>query len=162
MHLRHFIAFITSTLLSFSASAENYSLDDLSWLEGQWLDTREPDRRIEVQWNGTIGDAMIGTWRRMDGETLYAYEILTMRQRDGDIFYRFDLFQEDENGLFVATDPLRLRLLDAKENHARFEIVDEENWILTMVVEDDFLKGWMDDMLNPSPEKRYNYFAKRQ
>ena len=150
-------------MLTHPAAAEKHTRwKILNWLEGTWLDTRSADRRIEVQWNAAMGDAMVGTWRRMDGETIESYEMLTMRQHDGDIYYRFDFYQKDPKGVFQVSDTLRLRLLETNENFARFELVGEENWILTKVVEDDFLKGWMEDTLNPSPEKRYNYFAKRQ
>lgn len=140
-----------------------HSLDDLSWLAGHWIDTRNPEKPIEVRWNAPSGGAMIGTWRKNNKTGLAFYEVLTMREIDGAIFYRFDFYQkEKESDTFSQSSSTRLKLIDAHKNHAVFQIVGEENWHLTMEVEDGILSGWMEDTDKPDAEKFYSYVAKRQ
>ena len=145
------------------AHADQHAIDELSWLNGHWIDTRNPEKQIEVRWDALGGDAMIGTWRRNNGAKLAYYEILTMREIDGEVYYRFDLYSKHrETNIFEETSSTRLKLLEARSNHAVFHVVGEENWILTMDVEDDVLRGWMEDTNNPKGDRNYSYVAKRQ
>jgi uncharacterized protein DUF6265 len=146
-----------------SAFADNYKLDDLSWLTGNWIDLRDQETPIEVQWNPAMGGAMIGSWRKVRGGTLVAYEILTMRDMNGEIIYRFDFYKKAGNEETFSVDSItRLKLVIAKENHAVFKIIGEENWMLTMQVEDGVLRGYMEDQNNPDAKRFYSYVATKQ
>lgn len=156
--------FVFGIFATFSAAtASDHGLDDLSWLTGHWVDTRDPEKPIEVRWNAASSDAMVGTWRKNDGKGLALYEILTMREIDGAIYYRFDFYgKEKGEDTFSQSSSTRLKLLEVRNNHAVFQIVGEENWRLTMNVEDGVLSGWMEDTDKPDAEKFYSYVAKRQ
>ncbi len=146
-----------------SAFAGDYKLDDLSWLTGNWVDLRDPENPVEVQWNPAMGGAMIGSWRKVKNGALVAYEILTMRDMNGKIIYRFDYYKKTENEeTFSVDSTTRLKLVSAKESHAVFNIIGEENWMLTMQVEDGVLSGYMEDQNNPDAERFYSYVATRQ
>ncbi len=79
--------FLFAIFAAFSAAtASEHRLDDLSWLTGHWVDTRDPENPIEVRWDKPSGDAMIGAWRKNNESGLAFYEILTMREVDGAVF----------------------------------------------------------------------------
>ena len=146
-----------------AASETTYSLDDLSWLEGRWADHRDPEVPIEVRWNSKEGDAMVGSWRKTKNGALVAYEILTMRKIGGDVVYRFDLYSRKENDeAFSMTSSTRLKLLLARDNHAEFTVIGEENWRLTMDVEAGVLSGFMEDQNDPNAERFYSYVGRKQ
>jgi len=149
--------------ISGAAIAADHSLDDLSWLTGHWIDTRDPEKPIEVRWNAANGNAMVGTWRKNNGNSLAYYEMLTMREIASAVFYRFDFFEKDEaTGLFAQSSSTRLELMEARLDFAVFKIVGEENWKLTMEIEDGVLSGWMEDTNKPDAEKFYSYVAAKQ
>ena len=104
-----------------AAVAGQHSLDDLSWLSGHWIDTRDPEKPIEVRWNTASGDAMIGTWRKNDEAGLAFYEMLTMREVDGEVFYRFDFYKrETGETTFSQSSSTQLKLLDAQKKTRSF------------------------------------------
>ena len=140
MKILLFTALIVAWLAP-AAYADDLSLDDLAWLEGRWLEKRGENTVVEVVWNPAIGDAMTGTWSQTVDGALKRYEVLTMREVGGDIFYRFDLYGKGDDGLFTVASTLRLKLIGAEAPVAKFEIVGEENWVLTMDTSDDILRG---------------------
>ena len=141
-------------LVSTNALAGNDTLADLNWLEGRWLEQRDNGTIVEVMWNPAIGNAMTGTWSQSVDDGLKRYEILTMREIDGEVFYRFDLFEKGEDELFTLASMLRLKLIKVSEPIATFEIVGEENWVLTMDASDGILRGWIVDTEKPSSKNK--------
>lgn len=161
-HCLWFLFFIFSFLPGASI-AGNHSLDDMAWLTGHWIDLRDSAKPVEVRWNAPSGDAMIGTWRKNNDAGLAFYEILTMREINGTVFYRFDFYgRKKENDTFSQSSSTRLKLIEARENHAEFQIIGEENWRLTMDVDNGVLSGWMEDTNQPDGEKFYSYVAEKQ
>ena len=108
-------------------------------------------------------DAMVGSWAKNKNGQLIAYEILTMREIEGEIIYRFDYYKKPKvSDIFAVDSTTRLKLMITAKDQAIFTIIGEENWQLTMPVKNDVLSGYMGDLNKPDAERLYSYVATRQ
>lgn len=62
------------------------SINDLSWMAGQWQ-TKPGRALVEEHWTKAAGGSMIGMSRRVVGEKTVSFEYLRIEQRADGIYY---------------------------------------------------------------------------
>jgi hypothetical protein len=80
---------------------EPVTIDGVAWLQGCWL-SDSPQRTIEEQWMAPRGGAMLGMGRTVRGAAMAEYEVVVLRERDGQLVY-----QAHPSGQPSAEFPLR-------------------------------------------------------
>ena len=139
------------------AGAAGESLQDLAWLTGTWLQERDDGATIEVIWGAPRGDAMVGTWRTIKDGELKAYEILTMRQTDEGITYRFDLYRKAAR--FVAPGSTSFKLVELDGKRALFDLEDGPGRITIEITGEGRLRGAWSDPEKPDLPPTIGYDA---
>lgn len=66
--------------------AAEATIDQLSWLAGNWVGTRGSSS-IEERWGPPLGGAMLGTSRTVRRERMVGFEFLRVVERDGSLVY---------------------------------------------------------------------------
>jgi hypothetical protein len=62
------------------------SIARLAWLQGCWQST-SPQRTIDEQWMAPRGGAMLGMARTVRGDAMVEYEVVVLREQDGQLVY---------------------------------------------------------------------------
>ena len=91
-----FPLFAALVLLAPAASAEDEVLDGLSWLNGQWIESRAEGVVIEVNWATPIGATLVGTLQELKDGKLVAYEKYRLLEGMDGITLRIEHFSEDD------------------------------------------------------------------
>jgi hypothetical protein len=150
------ISCITST----SNAAETSPLAHLKWLEGYWVQHTTDGSQITVQWSPADGDAMVGTWRKTKAGKMVAYEMLTMRNTDNNIVYRFDMYRASDG--FKNASSSYFTLVNTADNKAIF-METGSSWQLTIeITEAGNLMGYMQDTNKPDGPVHVGYDAVKQ
>lgn len=134
-------------VVSASAWAAGETLVELDWLSGTWVEKREDGTVIEVIWSAPGGDAMVGTWRVVKDGEMRAYEMLTMRQTDEGVFYRFDLYREAAT--FDAPGKTVFKLSSIKARRAVFDLVEGAGRITSEIIDGGRLRGALSNPEQP-------------
>jgi hypothetical protein len=63
------------------------AIDDMAWLVGAWVGTRNSGASIEERWSPPLGGAMLGVSRTVSRGKMSAFEYLRIVERDGGLVY---------------------------------------------------------------------------
>lgn len=61
-------------------------IDRVAWLQGCW-ESVSPQRTVEEQWMSPRGRSMIGVGRTVRADRLVEYELVVLREQDGQLAY---------------------------------------------------------------------------
>lgn len=149
-------------LFASPAGAQEVTLDDFTWLAGQWVEERDDGTTIEINWAPPIGQVMVGTWQLLQGDTLVEYKNMRIFKTGRNFYYRFEYYQK--NNLEIP-DITQLNLVSVEEGKAVFEgqYNDEgPEFILTSEInQDGKLFGWAVQKNDPFQIKTVGFRATR-
>ncbi len=133
--------FSFSFLGSTADDEQSFQLSDLSWISGDWVEEKtEYKRIIKIHWGAQMDDAYVGTWSTSKEGEMDAYEMLTMRQTDEGIIYRYEYFSRKDG--FIESQPSEFLLKEVKGHRAVFTSQADPKWILVMeITEEGSLRG---------------------
>ena len=77
---------ITLLLLA-SFTPQTATINELSWMAGDWQTAPGGRRQIEEHWTGVAGGTMMGMSRTVAGEKTVEFEYLRIEQRADGIYY---------------------------------------------------------------------------
>jgi hypothetical protein len=63
------------------------AIERVAWLQGCW-ESASPQRTVEEQWMSPRGRSMIGVGRTVRGDRLVEYELVVLREQDGQLAYQ--------------------------------------------------------------------------
>ena len=63
------------------------AIDDMAWLVGAWVETRDSGASTEERWSPPLGGAMLGVSRTVSRGRMSAFEYLRIVERDGGLVY---------------------------------------------------------------------------
>ena len=63
------------------------AIDRVAWLQGCW-ESVSPQRTVEEHWLSPRGRSMIGVGRTVRGDRLVEYELVVLREQDGQLAYQ--------------------------------------------------------------------------
>ena len=78
---------IILTLFITSASTQNPTLTDISWISGDWQTAPGGRAQIEEHWTQVAGATMMGMSRTVAGEKTVEFEYLRIEQRADGVYY---------------------------------------------------------------------------
>jgi hypothetical protein len=62
-------------------------IDRVAWLQGCWQ-SASPQRTVEEHWMAPRGRSMLGVGRTVSGDRLVEYELVVLREQDGQLAYQ--------------------------------------------------------------------------
>lgn len=141
MKIKKLTALITLITVGFFsldtfANDEKPTIEDMAWLEGKWVEHKEEvNRTIEIRWEKVTGDSMVGTWHTYKDGMMLAYEMLTLRETEDGIVYRFDYFDKKKNFENPPSAFFVLETLDGDK--ALFTSKREPEWDLFLEINEE-------------------------
>lgn len=107
-------------------------ISDVAWISGTWL-SKKGEGRLEEVWSEPRGDSMMGMFRWIKKGEVWIYELMTIREEEGTLVFRFRHFGNDMMTWEPKTEPLtyRLKMLGVRkvvfenpesDSHRRYEI----------------------------------------
>ena len=79
-------ALLVLPALLMAAAAPPLRLERIAWMQGCWR-AESPARVIEETWMAPRGGTMIGVSRTVRGDSLAAYEMILLREKEGALAY---------------------------------------------------------------------------
>lgn len=79
-------AWCAGMLLLTGLGQDTISINRVAWLTGCW-ESRSPRDTVEEQWMAPRGRTMIGMGRTIRGDSLFEFEQIVLRERDGRLVY---------------------------------------------------------------------------
>jgi len=103
-----------------AASAASARIAEVAWIAGHW-GLEQPGGSLEEIWSEPQGDCMMGVFRWMKGERVWIYELLTIREEEGTLVFRFRHFGKGLEAWEPKDQPLTYRLKSLTPGEAVFE-----------------------------------------
>ena len=97
---------------------------DVGWIAGNWIKQDEKNLLQEL-WTQPTGDSMVGTFRWIKNGKVWIYELMTIREEDDTLVFRFRHFGNDLEAWEPKTEPITYRLLSLSDRKAVFENPDD-------------------------------------
>lgn len=95
-------------------------ISDVAWLAGNWI-KQDGKNLLQELWTEPTGDGMVGSFRWIKEGKVWIYELMTIRQEDGTLVFRFRHFGNDMTAWEPKTEPITYRLLSLGDREAVFE-----------------------------------------
>jgi hypothetical protein len=102
-----------------AATRVNATLDDFTWIVGQWTGTGMGGTSEEM-WMPPAGGAILGSFRQLQDGKVVFYEILTFAERDGTVVLRLKHFNADLTAWEEKGQVLEFPLLELTPTRAVF------------------------------------------
>jgi len=98
---------------------------DVAWIAGRWT-LAKGDGLLEELWSAPEGDCMMGVFRWIRNGKVWIYELLTIREENGSLAFRFRHFGNDMNAWEEKDKPISYGLNSLSQNEVIFENTDSE------------------------------------
>lgn len=108
------------------------TVEQLAFISGDWR-LRLGDDLLHEHWSEPAGNCLLGSFRWIkQGESVWMYEFLTMRNEDGGVTMRFRHFDDALNCWEEKDEPLMFRLTELDQQRALFQHFggDGEPWAM--------------------------------
>jgi hypothetical protein len=103
-------------------------IGDVAWIAGHWGTTLKGSI-LDEYWSEPAGDCMMGVFRWLRKDKAWLYEMLTIREEEGTLVFRFRHFSDKLNAWEEKDKPLTYRLASLSEREAVFENPkDTDHW----------------------------------
>jgi hypothetical protein len=102
------------------AQPANATLDDFTWLAGQWTGPALGGRSEEL-WTRPDGGSMQGMYRLVKDGTVVFYELLTLTEKNGSVVLRLKHFNADLTGWEEKATVLEFPLMKITPTEAHFD-----------------------------------------
>lgn len=100
-------------------------MSDLAWLAGDWV-KEDGKSRLQELWSKPDGDSMAGVFRWIKKGKVWIYELMTIREEEGTLVFRFRHFGNDMTAWEPKTEPITYRLLSFGDREVIFENPEDE------------------------------------
>lgn len=93
---------------------------DVAWIAGHW-EASLNGARLEEFWSNPGGDCMVGMFRWVKDGKVWIYELLTIREEDDTLVFRFRHFSDEMDAWESKMEPLTYYLVSSSDREAVFE-----------------------------------------
>jgi len=111
------------------------TIDHLSWLAGSWSGSKESDD-VEEQWSRPSAGTMVGMFRWVRIGKVWFYELMTIEEENGTLYFRIKHFNRGLVGWEEKADSVGFVLVQSMPRKAVFSRVHPSGDLL-MVYEKD-------------------------
>lgn len=147
-----------------AALADDDLLGGLSWLNGQWIETRAEGVVIEVNWATPIGATLVGTVQELKDGNLVAYEKYRLLDDLDGITLRIEHFSKEDR--FAKPKVSNLQMITSGVESLTFEgrIFGHgpEVWLTIETAGEDQLYSWSVKKNAKNDPKVISYRATQQ
>lgn len=112
------------------------TLDDVSWLVGNWSGEAFGNT-FEEGWNPPSAGSMIGFFKLMDGDQVVFYELLLLVEEEGSLSLKVKHFNPDFTAWEEKADYVTFRYIKSDENAVHF------SGISFYRIDDDNMNGYI-------------------
>lgn len=128
--------------------ATKASIKDVSWIAGHWVGEAFGGQTEEL-WSAPLGDSMMGSFKLVAKGTVEFYELCTISEENGTLFFRLKHFHKDLKGWEEKDERLTAQLVKiegqkAYFNDFTFERISKNELNIYVVFKDD--KGVEEEM----------------
>ena len=95
------------------------SIDQVSWLVGNWVGTAFGNKFEEV-WNPASAGSMVGFFKLFNDQGVVFYELLLLKEEEGSLSLKVKHFTEDFHAWETKEDYVDFKLVKIEENAIHF------------------------------------------
>lgn len=98
---------------------------DLAWIAGDWV-REDGENKLQELWSKPEGDSMAGMFRWIKRGKVWIYELMTIREEEGSLVFRFRHFDNDMTAWEPKAEPNTYKLLSLGDREVIFENPDND------------------------------------